>query len=96
MRSLRILVAAMGVMLIGGFALLVAVVVGRLSHGGSFPRSFPATAIDIPRGARIGAMTTGTDRLVLELVMPEGGHQLVVVDLATGTRLGTIDLRASP
>jgi hypothetical protein len=41
-------------------------------------------------------MTTGTDRLVLELVLPEGGHQLVIVDLATGARLGTIELRAQP
>ena len=41
-------------------------------------------------------MTAGTDRLVLELVIPEGGHQLVVVDLATGSHLGTIELRALP
>jgi len=41
-------------------------------------------------------MTVGTDRLVLELVLPQGGRQLVVVDLATGARLGTIELRAAP
>ena len=96
MRSLKILVAVMGVMLIGGFGLLVAVVIGRVSHGGSPRRSFAATTIDIPRGARIEAMTVGTDRLVLELVLPQGGRQLVVVDLATGARLGTIELRAAP
>jgi hypothetical protein len=32
----------------------------------------------------------------LELVLPEGRRQLVVVDLATGARLGTIELRAPP
>ena len=96
MRALKILVVVMGVMLIGGFALLVAVVVGRLSRGGNIPRSFAAATIDIPRDARIGAMAAGTDRLVLELVLPEGGRQLVVVDLATGARLGTIELRAPP
>lgn len=96
MRSLKILVVVMGVMLVGGFALLVAIVVGRLSHGGSPPRSFAATTIDIPRDARIGAMAAGADRLVLELVLPEGGHQLVVIDMATGARLGTIELRATP
>ncbi len=41
-------------------------------------------------------MTTGTDRLVLELVLPGGGRQLVIVDLATGARLGTIALHAQP
>lgn len=96
MRSLKVLVVVMGVMLIGGLGLLVAVVIGRLSHGGSPRRPFAATTIDIPHGARIAAMTAGTDRLVLELVIPEGGHQLVIVDLATGARLGTIELRALP
>ena len=96
MRALKILVVVMGVMLIGGFALLVAVVAGRLPRGATVPRSFAATAIDIPRDARIEAMTAGADRLVLELVLPEGRRQLVVVDLATGARLGTIELRAPP
>ena len=96
MRSLRIVVVVMGVMLIGGFLLLVAVVAGRLPRGGDIPRSFAATTIDIPRDARIGAMTAGTDRLVLELVLPEGERQLLVVDLATGARLGAIELRTAP
>ena len=96
MRALKILVVVMGVMLIGGFALLVAIVAGRLPRGASVPRSFAATAIDIPRDARIEAMTAGADRLVLELVLPEGRRQLVVVDLGTGARLGTIALRAPP
>ena len=96
MRALKIVVIVMGVMLIGGFALLVAVIAGRLSRGGNVPRSFVATAIDIPRDARIGSMTAGADRLVLELVLPQGGRQLIVVDLATGARLGTIELRAPP
>jgi hypothetical protein len=96
MRSLKILVVVMGVMLIGGFVLLAAVIAGRLSRGGNIPRSFSATVIDIPRDARIGAMTAGTDRLVLELVLPEGGRQLVVIDLVTGARLGSIDLHAVP
>ena len=37
-------------------------------------------------------MTAGPDRLVLALVLPDGGRQLVVIDLATGARLGTIEL----
>jgi len=94
MRALKILVVVMGVMLIGGLALLIAIVAGRLSRGGSAARSFAATTIEIPRDARIGAVTAGTDRLVVELVLPEGGRQFVVVDLATGARLGTIELRA--
>jgi hypothetical protein len=96
MRSLKILVVVMGIMLVGGFALLVAIVAGKLLRGGNTPRSFATTTIEIPRDAQLAAMTTGTDRLVLELVLPEGGHQLVIVDLATGAHLGTIELRARP
>ncbi len=96
MRTLKILVVVMGIMLIGGFATLVAIISARLSRGGSATRTFAPAAIDIPRDARIEAMTAGTDRLVLDLVLPEGGRQLVVIDLATGARLGTIELRAAP
>jgi hypothetical protein len=99
MRGLKILVVVLGIMLIVGFAALVAVIAGRMSRGGPAPnaaRAFAAAAIDIPRGAHIEAMTVGTDRLVLGLVLPEGGRQLVMIDLATGARLGTIELRAAP
>jgi hypothetical protein len=94
MRVLKTVVVVMGIMLVGGFAALVAVIVGRLSHSNA-PRAF-ATAIDIPRGARIEAMATGADRLVLEVVLPEASRQLLVIDLTTGARLGTIELRAAP
>jgi len=96
MRALKALVVVMGIMLIGGFAVLVAVIVGRVSHGGSPPRSFAPTAIDIPQGARIEAMTAGTDRLILDLALPEDRRQLVIIDLATGARLGTVELRPAP
>jgi hypothetical protein len=96
MRALKTLVVVMGIMLIGGFAVLVAVIIGRVSRGGAPPRSFSPTAIDIPRGARIESMTAATDRLILDLALPDDGRQLVVIDLVTGTRLGTIELRAAP
>jgi hypothetical protein len=96
MHVLKILVVVMGVTLIGGLALLVVLIAGRLSRNSSALHSFAATSIDIPRDAKIGAMAAGTDRLVMELVLPGGERQLVIVDLATGTRLGTIELRSLP
>jgi hypothetical protein len=41
-------------------------------------------------------MTAGPDRLILALVSPDGGRQLVIIDLASGSRLGTIELRPIP
>ena len=99
MRALKTLVIVMGVMLVVGFAALIAVIAGRVSRGGppaTAARDFAAPPIDIPRGARIEAMTAGADRLILALVMPDGERQLVVIDLAKGVRLGTIELHPAP
>ena len=99
MRGLKILVVVMGIMLVVGFAVLVAAIAGRISRGRpapSPPPAFAAEAIDIPRGARIEAMTAGTDRLIVGLALPQGDRQLMVIDLATGTRLGTIELHVAP
>jgi hypothetical protein len=96
MRALNILVVVMGVLIVIGFAALIAGIAGKLSRdrpGASVERPFGATAIDIPPGARIEAMTASQNRLILELALPNGGRQLLVVDLATGARLGTITLR---
>ena len=96
MRALKALVVAMGIMLVGGFAVLVAAVVGRISHESSPRRFFSTTAIEIPREARVEAMATGSDRLVIELLLPEDRRQVIVIDLTTGVRLGTIELHAAP
>ena len=99
MRALKIVVVVMGVMLVVGFATLVAVIAGRVSRGGpaaTAAHGFAAPPIEIPRGARIEAMTAGPDRLILALALPEGGMQLVVIDLTKGVRLGTIELRQVP
>jgi Family of unknown function (DUF6476) len=99
MRALKILVVVMGVMLVVGFAALVAVITGRASRGGptaTAAHEFAAAPIDIPRGARIEAITAGPDRLIVALALPEGGRQLVVIDLTKGVRLGTIELHQVP
>jgi hypothetical protein len=100
MRALKILVVVMGIMLVVGLAALIAVVAGRISRGGPAPstsaRTFGSRAIEIPRGSRIEAMTAGPDRLVLGLLLPEGGRQLLIIDMATGSPLGTIELQPAP
>jgi Family of unknown function (DUF6476) len=99
MRGLKILVVVMGVMLVLGFAILLAAIAGRISRGSpspSTPRQVQADAIVIPRGARVEAMTAGTDRLIVALELPEGRRQLLIIDLATGARLGAIDLQPAP
>jgi uncharacterized protein DUF6476 len=97
MRAFKVLVVVMGIMLVVGFAALVGVIAGRVSRSGSVPtaaRAFTNAGVDIPRDARIEAMAAGPDRIVLALTLPGGGRQLMIIDMATGARLGTIELHA--
>jgi Family of unknown function (DUF6476) len=97
MRALKILVVVMGVMILAGVAALVVVITGRLSRGGAgTSQPFAASPIELPAGARIEAMSTGSDRLVIDLVLPDGNRRLVIIDLATGRFLGAIPLRTAP
>ncbi len=99
LRALKIVVVVMGIMLVVGFAALIFVIAGRMSHRGASPlpaRTTARTMIDIPRGARVEAMTTAPDRLFLDLVLPDGNRQIVIINLATGARAGSIELRPAP
>ena len=99
MRALKILVVVMGVMLVVGFAALIAMIAGRVSRGGPSPaaaRAVFGSSMDIPQGARIEAMTAGPDRVIVALMLPGGGRQLLVIDLTTGARIGSIELHPTP
>jgi hypothetical protein len=98
MRGVMILAIVMGVMIVVGTTVLITVIIGRIEHPAALPaaaRPYAAAPIAIPRGARVAAMTTEAGRLVVDLTLPEGDQKLVVIDLATGTLVGTIELRAS-
>jgi hypothetical protein len=98
-RALKILVVVMAVMILAGIAALAVVIAGRLSRGGSgaaTPQPFAAAPIALPQGARIEAMAAGPDRLVIDLVLADGTRELLILDLATGRRLGTIPLSTAP
>jgi hypothetical protein len=99
MRSLKILVIVMAVMILAGSVVLIVVIAGRMSHSG--PAAAPAqpvaaAPIELPAGARIETIGVGSDRLVLQVVLPDGDRRLVIIDLATGRQLSTIPLRAAP
>ena len=97
MRALKVLVGVMAVMILAGMALLVVAIADRLSRGPTKPpHGFAAAPIALPAGARIETMSIGGDRLVVDVALPDGNRQLVVIDLATGARLGTIPLQTLP
>jgi hypothetical protein len=96
MRALKILVGVMGAMILAGVAVLGATVAGRLGKSTPPAEAFTAPAIDIPAGARVESMSTGADRVVLDLVLSDGSRRLLIVDLASGRKLGAVPLRPSP
>jgi hypothetical protein len=102
-RALKILVIVMGVMLVGGFVALIISITYMAKHKDTtvpVPAAtrapYAAPAIELPAGARIEAMALGADHLVLNIIMPDGNRELLVLDLASGRRRGTIPLRSAP
>ena len=103
MRALKILVIVLGVLLVGGFVTLVVVIAGRIGQRQTAPSSAPAASlpfaaspIELPAGARIETLAVGSDRIVLNLALPDGNRELVIIDLVSGRRLGAVPLRAAP
>ena len=97
LRLLKILVAVMGMMLIGGVVALVAAIATRLAHHPPPPAAaFTAPPITLPHGASIERMSAGPDRIVLEVLLADGSAELVVIDLATGRQAGIVPLKEAP
>lgn len=97
MRGAMIVAIVMGVMIVVGTTILIAVVIARYEHPAapaSADRPY-AAPIAIPHGARVAAMKIEAGRLVVDLALPQGDQEIIVIDLATGARVGTIELRAA-
>jgi len=101
MRALKVLVIAMGVLLVAGVVALGLAVRYRLNH----PRQVPAASaigpagaasavtIDLPQGARVVGAEASGDRLVVRVEIAGGGEELVIVNLVTGAPVATVTLR---
>jgi Family of unknown function (DUF6476) len=99
MRALKVLVVVMGVLLVAGFAVLVATIMSRMSQRSApavavatRPASFGTTTVTFPADSLVMETYGAGDRLVLRLELAGGGEMLVVLDAATGTELGRINL----
>ena len=98
-RALKIAVIVMGILLVGGFGLVMATIVYQASKLGdkkvSAPAAAPETApaaLSLPPGATVSSMALDGDRLALHL-STAAGPEIVVVDLATGRIVSRIKLK---
>jgi hypothetical protein len=97
-RALKIAVIAMGILLVGGFAFVLATIVYQASRSGQV-RTVPQAALEgavgalaIPKDATVGSMSLDGDRLALHLNSAEG-PEIVVIDLKTGKVISRIRLQ---
>ncbi|HXE17155.1 MAG TPA: hypothetical protein VN632_07990 [Stellaceae bacterium] len=101
MRALKILVIAMGVLLVAGVAALGVGIAWRLHHpriATASPRTVIAPAgmprsVVLPTGAKLIAAQNDGDRVMLRLSLAEGGEELMLVDWKTGAVLSTLNLK---
>jgi len=102
MRALKVLVIAMGVLLVAGVIALGFAVQYRLNHPRLAPAANPgigpagapsALTLDLPQGARVVGVEASGDRLVIRLELAGGSEELIIVNLVTGAPLATVTLR---
>ena len=89
MAALKVLVGVMSVLIVLGVAAIVYGIATRLDL--SRPVALDGK-IELPAGGRIVDMTSAGDRLVLRIALPDASERLVVVDLARGRQLGTLEV----
>lgn len=99
-RMLKWAVIVMGIMLVGGFALVLGAIVYQASNlSESAPStvatssSDPVRAMAVPRGMAVTHMALDGNRLAVHLSGPRGS-EIRVLDLATGDTLQRIPLTA--
>jgi hypothetical protein len=100
MRALKALVIVLGILLVGGTVALVATIISR---AGRSPAGAPVvtatarapyeTALGLPAGSQILAVEPAGERVLIRAVPPDGRELLFILDLASGARLGTVELR---
>jgi hypothetical protein len=100
-RILKVAVIVMGVLLVGGFAFVLAAIVYQASH----PAQDRATAnnavpgqggrsleLPVPAGASVAGLSLDGNRLAVQLEGPSG-PEIAVIDLASGKIVAHVKLK---
>jgi len=95
-RVLKLAVIVMGILLVGGFAFVLAAIVYQASKGGHSVNAAAgneaAAELHIPKDANVGTLALDGDRLALHL-QSAAGAEIVVIDLASGKILFRVKLK---
>ena len=105
-KVLKVAVIVMGLLLVGGFAFVLAAIVYQASRGGQATPSAEAAAgsgtsgagipalseLPIPKDATVTSLALDGDRLALHLTSPAGG-EIAVIDVRSGKVVARIKLK---
>jgi|GEM_PF-4475435 len=80
----------MAVVLVAGFVVIAAELVNRML-GSAEDQGFQAT-VALPDGATVAGVSATASRAIVHVLLPGGRDRILVVDPASGSVLGTIDL----
>jgi hypothetical protein len=90
-RRLKLVVIVLGGLILAGFAVVIAAVIGRVAGQAARPPAQPK-AVPLPAGARVAESLSAGDRLVLRIVLRDGGERYLIIDPRSGEVQHSIDL----
>ena len=93
-RALKAVVIIMGIAIVLGFVVIAVTIFTRASNSVSRSGGFTAD-VSVAAGNLVD-MTAGGGQIVLRYRAADGGERLVLIDQATGRKVGTVSLVAAP
>jgi hypothetical protein len=94
MRALKLLVVAMGVLLVAGVIALGIAITVRVQRGPSGETAVAPLHLSLPEGAHVIAAELAGDRILVRLMLRDGGDELLLINARTGAKIAII--AASP
>jgi hypothetical protein len=100
-RMLRLAVIVMGILLVGGFAFVLAAIVYQASHpaqvakvsaGAGLTEGAPGIDVPVPGDASLAGIALDGNRLAIQL-HGSAGPQIIVIDLGTGKIVAEVRLK---
>ena len=103
MQTLKVLVIGMGILILVAMAVIAVTIYKRAMAPDeetavtdtSIP-IFGTVGLPVPQSANVEEMVADDGRLTLRLRLSDGSTRIIVVDLASGTLLGTFLLQPAP
>ena len=100
MGALKASVIGMAVLIFAGVVVLIFGIIERSGELGDNNTTrltgFGSVQFELPFGAVVQDTDIDNDQILLRIKLPDGGSRLILLSVATGMQVGTIDLKTSP